>query len=383
MPSRRSTPVLVLSIVACVPFACRSHDAGDLSSRLYVALGPTLNHQTPDPFRVFDADPVSGALSSAHVQVDLGNEYLVRPQLFQHSSEKYLVVGRVGTFLMFARDEDGNLKLLPKEATVHSGALHGAGVIRQHPEKGYFYVFNRASYGNLSGMFVLRVGDGETTPFFEMVRMAEEPGCDGLAAALSPDGKVLYCSTDYGKSVLVLDANEASGPFTRAATIPVADRMRELVADPSGERLYVLSGTTIPSSERWNPTWIAAYRRTTLPGRLTAVTRGVTTIHSWVAEMAITPDGRYLYALDAILGQVLGFAIESDGTLRQIGGARAGRLPSVLAVDGTSRFVYVGNQESEDLSLFTIGPGGELVPMAGSPVPLEGSPVALSLLPSS
>lgn len=380
MPSRSA--LLFLLILACA-LACRSKGPDGLSSRLYVAQGPTVKHQTPDPFRVFDTDPVTGALSAASVQIDLGSDYLVRPRLFRHSSEKYLVVGPVGTFRIFAREEGGNLKLLPKEATIHSGALHDGGLIRQHPEKGYFYVFNRASYGNLSGMFVLRVGDGETTPFFEMVRMAEEPGCDGLAAALSPDGKVLHCSTDYGKSVLVLDANEASGPFTRAATIPAADRMRELVADPSGERLYVLSGTSIPSSERWNPTWIAAYRRTTLPGRLTAVTRGVTTIHSWVVEMTITPDGRYLYALDPTLGQVLGFAIESDGTLRQMGGARAGRLPSMLAIDRTSRFVYVGNQESEDLSLFTIGPGGELVPVAGSPLPLEGAPVSLSLLPSS
>jgi DNA-binding beta-propeller fold protein YncE len=383
MSLRPSLPVLALSVAACASFACRSKGPDELGSRLYVVLSPTFNHRAPEPIRVFDADPGTGALSPVPVQVDLGGEYLFRPQLFRHASERYLVVGRVGTFRMIARDGAGNLKLLPKEATVHSGALHDGGLIRRHPVESYLYVFNPAGSGNLGGMFVLRLGDGEKTPFFEMVRTAGEPGCDGLAAALGPDGKVLYCSSDYGKAILVVDSNDAAGPLTPAATIPAADRVRELVADPSGERLYVLGGAPIQSSERWNPTWIAAYRRTSLPGRLTAVTRGVTTIHSWVAGMAITPDGRYLYALDEVLGQVVGFAIESEGSLRQIGGARAGRMPSVLAIDPTSRFVYVGNEESEDLSLLTIGPGGELVPMPGSPIPLEGAPVSLSFGPSS
>jgi hypothetical protein len=381
MPFRRS--LIVLLLIASAVSACRSSGPDGLGSRLYVALWPTLAHRTPEPVRVFDADPATGALSPASIQIDVGDEFLIRAQIFPHPSDKYLVLGHVGTFRILARDDDGNLKLLPKEATVHSGAVHDGGLILQHPERSFLYIFNPASYGNRAGMFALRVGDGETTPFFEMMRTAEEPGCDGFAAALSPDGKVLYCSSDFGKSILVVDVNDPAGPFARAATIPAANQVRELLADPSGERLYVLSGDSPPSSVRWDTTWISAYRRTALSGRLTAVTRGVTTMNAWVSEMAITPDGRYLYALDKVLGQVLGFAVQSEGSLLQIAGARAGTEPSVLAIEPGGRFVYVGNGRSEDLSILTIGPAGELVPMPGSPLAIEGHPVRLSFGPAT
>jgi hypothetical protein len=383
MPYRLSTSVLVLSIVVSASLACRSKGSDDLGSRLYVSLWPTLRHRTPEPIRVFDADPSSGALSPSSVQIDVGDEFLIRAQIFRHPSERYLVLGHVGTFRILAKDDDGSLKLLPKERTVHSGAVHDGGKILQHPEKSFLYIFNPASYGNRAGMFALRVGDGETTPFFEMVRTAEEPGCDGMAAALSPDGKVLYCSSDFGKSILVVDVNDPAGPFARAATIPAANQVRELLVDPSGERLYVLTGDSPPSSVRWDTTWISAYRRTALSGRLTAVTRGVTTLNAWVSEMAITPDGRYLYALDRVLGQVLGFAVESEGSLRQIAGARAGTEPSVLAIQPAGRLVYVGNEGSEDIIILTIGPGGELVPVPGAALPIEGAPVSVSFGSSS
>jgi 6-phosphogluconolactonase len=81
--------------------------------------------------------------------------------------------------------------------------------------------------------------------------------------------------------------------------------------------------------------------------------------------VALTPDGRFLYATDLINSRVWEFAISASGLpVRMDTFATAGNSPESIAIDAEGRFAYVANWLSNSVSTFTITPGtGVLVPI--------------------
>ncbi|QDU68280.1 beta-propeller fold lactonase family protein [Engelhardtia mirabilis] len=146
------------------------------------------------------------------------------------------------------------------------------------------------------------------------------------------------------------------------------------------------------------------------------------------SDLAISPDGRFLYVAEELAGQVLGFRLDStSGALSQpIATANAGFLVRALAISGngkrliaagnsgvtlfdvdvttgqvveldttpaglapddvdldaSGRFVYVANRNSGDISVFDTS-SGSLIEIAGSPFDngLTSGPRSLSLSP--
>lgn len=110
----------------------------------------------------------------------------------------------------------------------------------------------------------------------------------------------------------------------------------------------------------------------------------------------------YAYVLDqeTALGKptVLGFAQNMStgaltplsgttfsSTLSTYQGVSAGVVPSAIAVDGTTRYVYVTDQEANELYGYTIArtTTGNLTPMASSPFGTGAFPVAITIDPRS
>jgi len=113
---------------------------------------------------------------------------------------------------------------------------------------------------------------------------------------------------------------------------------------------------------------IAAFSINTSTGALTAVpgspfvsgSQGSTGI-----SLAITPNGRYLYAGYYDAGEVWGFSIASNGALTPVPGSPFG-APNVLGIDVTPDGKYLA-VSGERVAVFSIGSDGTLTVVAGSP----------------
>jgi 6-phosphogluconolactonase (cycloisomerase 2 family) len=87
----------------------------------------------------------------------------------------------------------------------------------------------------------------------------------------------------------------------------------------------------------------------------------------------VLSTGPFLYELSAFPNTVLAFHVSaSDGSLAPVAGspfAASGDGAIAGAIDGSGKFLYVGNNISGDIGAFRIGPSGELTPVPGQPFP--------------
>jgi len=107
--------------------------------------------------------------------------------------------------------------------------------------------------------------------------------------------------------------------------------------------------------------------------------------------VTIDPSGKFLYAANLVSNDVSAYAINAaTGALTAspaIAG-RAGNLELAMTrgaapVKYTPRFAYVANQNSDDVSAYSIDPGtGALTAVAGSPFAAGNSPFAVAVSPS-
>jgi 6-phosphogluconolactonase (cycloisomerase 2 family) len=82
-------------------------------------------------------------------------------------------------------------------------------------------------------------------------------------------------------------------------------------------------------------------------------------------------------------GYVFGFSVGSGGVLTPLAGSpfAAGILPSAIASDASSKYVYVTDYTSSNVRGFSVA-SGQLVPLAGSPFPTGNAPSAIVVNPS-
>src|ERR1700761_9411778 len=88
----------------------------------------------------------------------------------------------------------------------------------------------------------------------------------------------------------------------------------------------------------------------------------------------LTPDGRYLFAVNTGSGTISRYAISGDGHLKLLGSTTVSATAGVGAVDpGLSpggRFLYVDESRVDSVGLFGVSGNGNLTELSSSPVPL-------------
>jgi 6-phosphogluconolactonase (cycloisomerase 2 family) len=91
----------------------------------------------------------------------------------------------------------------------------------------------------------------------------------------------------------------------------------------------------------------------------------------WVT---ITPDGRYLFAVNTGSGTISRYSIASGGALTLLGSTAVAASGGVGAVDpGLSpdgRFLFVNESQAKSVGAFAVSRGGNLTELPGSPTPL-------------
>jgi 6-phosphogluconolactonase len=99
-----------------------------------------------------------------------------------------------------------------------------------------------------------------------------------------------------------------------------------------------------------------------------------------VADLHITPDGRFLYVSNRGDDTLAMFAVQPDGTLVAIGHVDTEPHVRDFGLDPTGSFVFAAGRDSGQLASYAIGEDGGLTPVgtvAVPPAPIWVEPVAL------
>jgi sugar lactone lactonase YvrE len=182
----------------------------------------------------------------------------------------------------------------------------------------------------------------------------------------------------------------AQSPATGCTTAPGLESTQAVAITADGNTLYAGGGTSIAVFSRDPKTGALAQ----LAGPLGCVSSSVGGCShalglSGVSQIALSPGGKFLYAVSSIANSVTGFARDvKTGALTQLKGAagcvRPGGLggcasgvgllgASALAIAPDGRSLYVAGRDADAVAAFSIDPtGGALLQLGGKQACIRG-----------
>ncbi|MGF6884089.1 6-phosphogluconolactonase [Nocardia sp. GAS34] len=102
----------------------------------------------------------------------------------------------------------------------------------------------------------------------------------------------------------------------------------------------------------------------------------------WVAELRLTPDGRYLYVSERRSSTIAGFRVDGTGALSPLGHTATQACPRGMGIDPSGRYLLAAGQESDALTVYAIDPDtGALTPRGEQAVGRNPNWVELVELP--
>jgi 6-phosphogluconolactonase len=312
----------------------------------------------------YSIDAASGSLTP------LAPSSIAPPRAFElgeakiDSSGKYLyVVDTLGMIFGFAMQADGSLIAVP-------GSPFAAGrapvSLAFDPAGRFLYVAN-ASDGTLSG-YSLDSTTGTLTP------LAKSPysisGTDPYPNQIATTGNFLYVADNLADSIQVFTIS-STGDLTQSVSgpaFPLGTSAMGLAVDPSGSVLY---------ASILAPSGVTALYGFTINVGSGALTPVAVNPPQFQVDRFISFDklGKFLLVPGQGDNGVYGLAVypydAATGVLGSpVGGSpfATGMYPVSVSVDPTDHFVYTANDQSANISEFTLDAAtGVLTSVAGSP----------------
>src|SRR5271165_1806163 len=270
---------------------------------------------------------------------------------------------------------DGRLTLLNTVSSEGAGPAH----LSVHPAGGHVFVANYHG-GTIA---VLPIGpDGRLGPATDMKR---DPGPVGAERAKSappgsfalsghdrphahmiqadPSGKFVLAS-DLGMDQIfvwkfdawkgTLSANEP--PSVR---VPPGDGPRHFAFHPNGRWLYSIQeeGSTLMLFDYDAARGVLKERQT-----ISSLPKGFAGTN-YTSEVAVSADGRFVYAANRLHDSIAVYAVNSAGELASISETwTRGDYPRSFSIDPTGSFLYSCNQRSDAITTFRVNKKrGELI----------------------
>lgn len=126
---------------------------------------------------------------------------------------------------------------------------------------------------------------------------------------------------------------------------------------------------------------IVEYREDPNSGILTQLSTSPVTAGAGVQALAVHPSGKYVYAANAGENDVSLFTVEAGGQLVETGSRTpTGTSPTLVVVDSAGTYLYVGNSGS--ISVFSISSSDGTLTQVGNPFQIGISPLNMQLSPS-
>ena len=317
-----------------------------------------------DGIHVYRADPATGAWT--HVQ-HIGD--LVNPSYLALSRDQrflYSIHGDEDYATAFALDPaTGQARLLNRAAT---GGKNG---VREAVDpSGKFLVMANYASGSVAVLGI--APDGSLKDQHQLVQLPGEPGPHKVEQVSShphdivfdPSGRFVLVPDKGLDRVFVFRFDDATGRLTPTEQGSVKSRpgagSRHLAFHPKLPIVWVLN--ELDST-------IATYRFDTERGALTALQVMSTlpsdfTGYSTTAEIAVSPDGRFVYGSNRGHDSVTIFAANAQGLLSVVGWQPSqGAGPRFIGLDPAGRFLHAANEQGDTVVTFGVdASSGKLTP---------------------
>jgi DNA-binding beta-propeller fold protein YncE len=190
--------------------------------------------------------------------------------------------------------------------------------------------------------------------------------------AVDPKGKNAYVIPDPSANtaeVFGFSINPTTHGLTALANQPTVlpGIPNDVTVDPSGGFVYITFQAT-PGHE------IAGFSRDPNTGLLTTLgSPFANTGGDSPQGIRVTPNGDFVVVANLATSNVSVLSLTiGSGVLNNVAGSpfASGNSPIPVAIDPSGNVVLVGNTGGDSLSAFTLGSGGTLTPVAGTPVSL-------------
>ena len=309
-----------------------------------------------DGIHVYGVDGANGTWAHLQHVKDLTNpSFLV---LSPDQRFLYSVHGDGDYASAFALDsKTGQLRAINRATT---GGNNG---VRQAVDpNGRFLVV--ANYASGSVAVLAIAADGSLKDQHQLVALAGEPGPHKSQQASShphdvafdPSGRFVFVPDKGLDRIFIFCFDAATGWLSPAQPHSVKSRPgagpRHLIFHPKLAIVWVLNELdSTTATYRWD-----AQRATLAPIQVTTTLPTTFTGYSTTAEIAVSPDGRFVYCSNRGHDSVTIYATDpADGSLTTIGWQPTlGRDPRFIGLDPAGRFLYAANEQGDTIVAFRV-----------------------------
>jgi len=293
----------------------------------------------------------SGSVSAYAVDSASGHLTLLNTVSSQGAGPAYLSVHPAGKFVLVANYFGGSVAVLPIQAGGELGpasdVIHDQGSVG--PEH---------AHSAPPGSFAI---SGHDKAHAHMIQ-ADAAGRFVFASDLGLD-RIFIWKFDGEKGKLIADDPDS-------VALPPGDGPRHFAFHPRGKWFYSLQeeGSTLVAFDYDPATGRLAEKQT-----LSSLPKGFVGTN-YTSEVAISADGKFLYAANRLHDSIAWFPISPTGTL-SFGGEEwtRGDYPRSFTIDPTGNFLYCCNQRGDDVTTFRVNRRTGALTFTGNYTPI-GTP---------
>jgi 6-phosphogluconolactonase len=375
--SARAAVLILVSALAASAAAL----AADKPFTVYV--GTYTDGSSRGIFR-FTFDPATGSASAPVLAVEAQSPSF----LALHPNGRYLyAVGEIdqfqgaktGVVSAFAIDaKTGDLKLLNQQPSQGTGPTHlcvdkaGRNVLVANYGGGNVVVLPIGPDGTLKPVSSNQVHQGSGPDKGRQ----EKPHAHGIY--LDPANRFALAPDLGADRVFVYRFDAAKGTLEPhgTGTPEPGSGPRHLAFHPNGRTVYVIneltSTITVFSWDAEKGTLASVQTISCLPAGFSG--------KSWTAEVAVSPDGRFVYGSNRGDDSLAVFAVDpATGKLASKGHAPVGgKNPRHFTIDPTGRFILAGHQGSGTVGILKLDSSTGMPSLVGTPIRIDK---AVCLLP--
>ena len=273
------------------------------------------------------------------------------PSALVRSAERGVLVavdGATGQATSFSIDEKSGALRVVGRASTGGGAAFGAAL----DDSGRYVLAALPAAGRVSVLAITQAGGLKGTDTFAA-------GGGARAVAVHP-AQVAFVSNFRAGTVSQYAFNVGTGMLTSKPgallELPTGSGPARLICHPNGRWVYLLDQKLDSISvfsydqdlKALSP--MSSQVVSTLP-------EGAPRGHGHPADLAISPDGRFLYVTNRAPNDVAAFAIDAAGAIKLVGRVAGpkGAL-GALAVDPGGRTLIVANEGGKSLSVYALDP---------------------------
>lgn len=263
-----------------------------------------------------------------------------------------------------------------------SGAISGASLatfatqpipvaMAATPSKNFVYVANSTS--NVVSGYALNHSTGVLTPVGTAISPTKV-GTNPVNVGVDSSGQFLFVLNQGSANISVFNIDATRGLLTEISGSPftVPATAQFMTVSPTAGFLYLSNGAAGTIS-----VFSIASN-----GSISQISGSPIAAGTNIAGTAIDAKGQFLYAADSTSNTVAAFSIASSGGLSPVAGSpfAAGTQPVAVTVDPTGTKVFAANEGSNNVSAYTVS-SGVLTQVSGSPFATAGSGVLTASQP--